>query len=359
MGLVQRLPDGPLDIVGDIHGEHEALCALLDHLGYDEAGRHPQGRTLVFVGDLCDRGPDSPAVFDLVERLIKAGKAVAVLGNHEINLLRDDPKEGAGWFFDERADRDQPKYAPFARPCAAERARIRAFVASLPVALERTDLRVVHAAWIQRHIDAVRDMPVESLRPTYDAWEQLASDKASSTDLGERMQAEIEDWPWGVEDRDRRPPFLHARAEHEVNKQTLNPLKVLTCGVERTGEQPFFAGGKWRFVDRVAWWDEYEEATPVVVGHYWRQFNPVDRRNLDKDNTDLFEDISPLHWHGKRHNVFCADFSVGGRWTARKSGGVQHHDFKLAALRWPERVLQFDDGSSKPTEGFQAAAGAG
>ena len=70
MGLVQQLPEGPLDIVGDIHGEDEALCALLSHLGYDEAGQHPQGRTLVFVGDLCDRGPDSPAVFDLVERLI-------------------------------------------------------------------------------------------------------------------------------------------------------------------------------------------------------------------------------------------------------------------------------------------------
>lgn len=46
MSLVQRLPEGPLDIVGDIHGEYEALCALLGHLGYDEQGRHLQGRTL-------------------------------------------------------------------------------------------------------------------------------------------------------------------------------------------------------------------------------------------------------------------------------------------------------------------------
>ncbi|QCB47903.1 metallophosphoesterase [Hydrogenophaga sp. PAMC20947] len=357
MGLVQTLPDGPLDIVGDIHGEFEALCALLEHLGYDENGQHAQGRTLVFVGDLCDRGPDSPAVFSLAERLIHAGRAVAVLGNHEVNLLRQDPKEGAGWFFDERVDRDQSKYAPFARPTESERERIVAFVSTLPVALERSDLRVVHAAWLQQHIDAVRDMPVEAFRQTYDAWEQLATDIASNTDLGERMQAEVEDWPWGVEDRERRPPFLHARAEHEVNKQTLNPLKVLTCGVERTGKQTFYAGGKWRFVDRMAWWDEYDQAIPVVVGHYWRQLNPVDRTNLGKENTDLFEDISPLHWHGKHHNVFCADFSVGGRWAARKSGGVLHHDFKLAALRWPERVLQFDDGSSKTTEGFQASAG--
>ena len=44
MSLVQALPEGPLDIVGDIHGECEALLALLGHLGYDEQGHHPSGR---------------------------------------------------------------------------------------------------------------------------------------------------------------------------------------------------------------------------------------------------------------------------------------------------------------------------
>ena len=62
MSLIQSLPEGPLDIVGDIHGEFDALLALLSHLGYDPRGHHPQGRRPVFVGDFCDRGPDSPAV---------------------------------------------------------------------------------------------------------------------------------------------------------------------------------------------------------------------------------------------------------------------------------------------------------
>ncbi len=355
MGLVQRLPDGPLDIVGDVHGEYEALCALLKHLGYSRDGVHEQGRTLVFVGDLCDRGPDSPAVFDLVERLIGSGRAVAVLGNHEVNLLREDPKDGAGWFFDERAERDKPKYGPFSRPSVAERERIRRFVASLPLALERSDLRVVHAAWLQPHIDAVRDLSIEAFRQTYDELEQRASDVARDTDLGERMQAEVEDWPWGLEDRQQQPPFLHARAEHEANKQMLNPLKVLTSGVERTGKRAFFAGGKWRFSDRVAWWDEYDQEIPVVVGHYWRRLNAMEQASVGKEDLDLFQDISPLHWHGKRHNVFCADFSVGGRWAARKSGDSLHEHFKLAALRWPERELLFDDGTRQDTMGFRAS----
>ena len=354
MSLIQPLPEGPLDIVGDIHGEYEALCALLGHLGYDGDGHHAQGRTLVFVGDLCDRGPDSPAVFALVRGLIQAGRAVAVLGNHEVNLLRDDPKDGAGWFFDERVDRDLPKYAPFSRPSESERASIVNFVASWPVALERADLRIVHAAWLPPLIDAVRHLPIAAFCSTYNQWEQLAHDKAKNTDLGGRMAAEVQDWPWSLEDRDHTPPFLHAQAENAANQQMLNPLKVLTSGVERTGQQPFFAGGKWRFVDRTAWWDEYDHAIPVVVGHYWRRLNPMERTEIGLGDKDLFADISPLHWHGKHSNVFCADFSVGGRWVARKKGSDLHHHFKLAALRWPERVLQFDDGSSESTVGFQA-----
>lgn len=66
MSLIQALPAGPLDIVGDIHGEYEALCSLMAHLGYDPQGKHPDNRTLVFVGDFCDRGPDSPAVLALI-----------------------------------------------------------------------------------------------------------------------------------------------------------------------------------------------------------------------------------------------------------------------------------------------------
>jgi hypothetical protein len=66
--LVQRLFDGPIDLVGDIHGEIAALTILLQHLGYDEDGLHPEKRRLVFLGDLMDRGPDSPAVSDYDKR---------------------------------------------------------------------------------------------------------------------------------------------------------------------------------------------------------------------------------------------------------------------------------------------------
>ena len=70
--MFRPLFGGPIDVIGDIHGECGTLCELLDRLGYDGNGAHPEGRRLVFVGDLIDRGPDSPGVARrLVRHLIE------------------------------------------------------------------------------------------------------------------------------------------------------------------------------------------------------------------------------------------------------------------------------------------------
>jgi protein phosphatase len=73
---------GPFDIVGDIHGCSSELEALLAKLGYTD-GVHPEGRTAVFVGDLVDRGPDSPGVLRRVMSMVESGNALCVPGNHE------------------------------------------------------------------------------------------------------------------------------------------------------------------------------------------------------------------------------------------------------------------------------------
>ncbi|MFJ3801553.1 polynucleotide kinase-phosphatase [Streptomyces sp. NPDC090088] len=73
---------GPFDIVGDIHGCASELESLLAKLGYAD-GVHPDGRTAVFVGDLVDRGPDSPGVLRRVMSMVGSGNALCVPGNHE------------------------------------------------------------------------------------------------------------------------------------------------------------------------------------------------------------------------------------------------------------------------------------
>ncbi|MGQ7297539.1 polynucleotide kinase-phosphatase [Quadrisphaera sp. KR29] len=88
---------GPFDVIGDVHGCRSELETLLGELGYslarDERGRavdaaHPDGRRAVFLGDLVDRGPDTPGVLRLVMGMVEAGHALAVPGNHEAKLVR-------------------------------------------------------------------------------------------------------------------------------------------------------------------------------------------------------------------------------------------------------------------------------
>ncbi len=82
---------GPFDLIGDIHGCYDELLLLLQKLGYQispEAIVPPAGRRAVFLGDLVDRGPDSPAVLRLVMRMVSEGHALCVPGNHEVRLLK-------------------------------------------------------------------------------------------------------------------------------------------------------------------------------------------------------------------------------------------------------------------------------
>jgi len=361
MSLIQPLADAALDIVGDVHGEYQALDSLLAHLGYDVQGRHRQGRRLVFLGDLCDRGPDSPAVLARVLPMLASGQAQAVLGNHEINLLRRDAKDGSGWFFDTRVASDTPKYAPFARMPAHDAPAMLAQLARLPVALERADLRIVHAAWCPAQISAARAVPLGKARHAYDAWEREATQHAQQTRIAQRMHQERQHWPHDLEDGSQRPPFLAAHSENELNKALFNPIKVLTCGIERACAQPFYAGGKWRFVERAPWWQDYgnnsDEAAAVVIGHYWRSPLPGKNLGLGRDNQtqSLFGGTAPLAWHGRCGNVFCVDYSVGGRWAARRAGSDPQHASRLAALRWPERTLVFDNGEHAASVGFGQA----
>jgi protein phosphatase len=93
----RRDDTGPFDVIGDVHGCRAELEALLSELGYrlerDEQGRpvdaaHPDGRRVILLGDLVDRGPDTPGVLRLAMGMVASGNALAVAGNHENKLVR-------------------------------------------------------------------------------------------------------------------------------------------------------------------------------------------------------------------------------------------------------------------------------
>src|SRR5437773_7597665 len=108
---------GPFDLIGDVHGCFDELVTLLEKLGYDVDPtlssstarddtdlsssdsrpltpdphfqvRHPEGRKVVFLGDLVDRGPQIPAVLRLVISMVESGTALCVPGNHDMKLMR-------------------------------------------------------------------------------------------------------------------------------------------------------------------------------------------------------------------------------------------------------------------------------
>ena len=344
--LHQKLVSGPVDIIGDVHGEIDALRALLVRLGCDWE-RGVAQRPIVFVGDLVDRGPDSPAVVELVMKLVEQGIAQCVLGNHELNILFDLEKEGNGWFRGDASDAYQVKdedgvvdhvfQSVLATKEQAE--RFRCFFATLPLVLEREDLRVVHACWYGK---AVSQLPnegdVASLGRKWAKDIHMGFKKRGLWELEKAERAEFGDLK-----RLDIPPTrdLPAHAEAAQDRQSLHPIKVLTSGreIRVPFEEVFFVGGKWRFVRRFDWWNHYEDEPAVVVGHYWRR-----RHNAwVEGKPDPWSTDKPTDWAGPRRNVFCVDYSVGRRFHERNHGKTDQFSGGLAALRWPERLLFFDD----------------
>jgi hypothetical protein len=70
-------PVSPLRVIADVHGYPDMLARA--------AGDAP---ALVLLGDLVDRGPDSPGVLRLALGWIEAGRARMVRSNHDDKLAR-------------------------------------------------------------------------------------------------------------------------------------------------------------------------------------------------------------------------------------------------------------------------------
>ena len=310
--LVRPLFEGPIDVVGDVHGEIDALRSLLHGLGYLD-GAHPEGRRLVFVGDLTDRGPDSPAVVRLVKDLVQSGQAQCVLGNHDLNLrlchlaskepddrhpFGERRKHDNHWFFGEESSLDKSGIPTPAVLADDETRRwILEFLASLPLVLEREDVRVVHACWHDDMVEASRE------------WSDVIA-------LYTSAHQAIEQALLAPEPGQPSPDAI----DQGLSRQNRNPVKVITSGLEYRTEVPFEAGGKLRHERRVEWWRDYDATPTCVFGHY-----------------------ADLGWETARSpRAVCVDFGVAGRYRERKLTSAEDYSGRLGALRLPERQVFTD-----------------
>jgi hypothetical protein len=100
---------GRIVAIGDLHGDLAGAVEVLRLAGLVDADARWSGGDTIFVqtGDVTDRGPDSKALIDLLERLevearATGGQVIPLVGNHEaMNVLGDwryvDPGDVAAY----------------------------------------------------------------------------------------------------------------------------------------------------------------------------------------------------------------------------------------------------------------------
>jgi protein phosphatase len=74
-------PQTPIRVIPDVHGELDAFSALVSEARL-------QGRFILQLGDLVDRGPNSAGALELMLDLIDEGAGLMLMGNHEWKILR-------------------------------------------------------------------------------------------------------------------------------------------------------------------------------------------------------------------------------------------------------------------------------
>jgi hypothetical protein len=273
-----------LDVIGDIHGMVLSFRAALAELGYIERSGtwfHPQGRVLVSVGDLIDRGPDPLGCLEIMKSLIEDGCGIMVLGNHEINALHYTTchSQSKHWLREHNGDK-KSQFAATESQILKDLARweaLKSFLKKQPTSLEldKKKLRVIHACWGYNFLD-VKDLPIH-----IDSQESL-----------ERTA-------------DKKGRDVRWRA-----------VECCIKGPEQDAGETFTdKDGLKRDARRIPWWETYPDNAPYVAfGHYWFPWNGV-------------TSTARPAFMGPGKNAVCLDFSLG-------SGG------SVGVLRWPEKELR-------------------
>ncbi len=151
------------DIIGDIHGQAGKMKALLKKLGYrvkDGAYRHPDGRQVLFLGDLIDRGPEQVEVINFVRNMIEAGSGRTIMGNHEWNGLGCGMRDPEGPdYLRPRIEAKMKEHREFLRQVGMDSPLHMGLVdwfKTLPPVLDLGAVRLCHAWWKPESIDMIK-----------------------------------------------------------------------------------------------------------------------------------------------------------------------------------------------------------
>jgi len=268
------------DVIGDIHGQADKMEALLGEMGYRDIGgafRHPS-RTAIFVGDFIDRGPRQIDSVMTVRRMVDAGSAQAVMGNHEFNAIAwhtADPQQRGEHLrrrTGAKGEVNRQQHAAFLREVDGKPALhqdVMNWFMTLPLWLDLPDLRVVHACW--------HDGYMQMLKPHLTAENQLTPElMVAASRAGQVEFRAVEGLTKGLE---AELPSGHSfidkdgHVRHNVrirwwnsNANTYRELALMPDDMrERLPSIPLADDARSR----------YDDSKPVFFGHYWMIGTPT------------------------------------------------------------------------------------
>jgi hypothetical protein len=265
------------DVIGDVHGHLHALLGLLTQMGYAEIEgiwRHPT-RQAIFVGDLVDRGTQQVALIQLVQKMVQAGSAQMVLGNHEYNAVAwHTPDPGApGRFCRDHTEKNRSQHAEFLAQVgegSTLHVEILQWLVSLPLWLElrlgRATLRVVHACWDQASMEVLQPRLAPAGGLTIEAVVATSIEGSQEYDALEILLKgpEIELGGLSYIDGDSFPRDMARRKWWDPTANTLRKAAIIPNGARTPENQPFP-----ELADTPIPPVGPTDTTPVIVGHYW------------------------------------------------------------------------------------------
>ncbi|PTU75218.1 metallophosphoesterase [Pseudomonas mangrovi] len=298
------------DLIGDIHGYASALESLLHKLGYrDHAGtwQHPE-RKVIFLGDFVDRGPEQGETVRIARCMVEAGHALAVMGNHEFNAVAwATPHEGlAGSFLRSHSEKNRVQHQAFLAQVgenSEQHQQTIEWFRTLPLYLDIKGLRVIHACWHPRHIEALAEYLDEQARILPGAWQAVCNEGTEAFEAVEVLLKGMEiPLPVGVRFKDKDG---HSRSStrtrwwQEGAQLTYRDLAMVSPAViEQLPHEPIPADLQ----------PGYDGAKPLFIGHYWMRGTPT-----------LLTD-----------QIACLDYSIA-------SADPRHA--KLCAYRWSGEAI--------------------
>jgi len=283
------------DIIGDIHGNADALERLLLKLGYqpDGKGFTQPGHILILVGDLIDRRPGQRRVLEIARTMRDAGNAIVLMGNHEFNAICFAMPSANGGYIRPHKEGNVRQHQGFLDefPFGSEDHKDAIeFFKSLPLWLDLETFRVVHACWDLPSMQVLSPLLDEQNRPSGNALFEGYDHKHSA--IYEAAETVLK----GPEVKLPDDVFFHDKDGKRRSNARVTWWK-LNQGPERSfAVSPSLLAAHdmttvWQDAHRFA----YRDSKPLFFGHYWqRSFD----ENLQQRAIDS----------GQR--AFCLDYSA-------------------------------------------------